>query len=70
VRVRPAGSPERRPLTGTIDEIRADIAGLAGKGITELFVDLNFDPEIGSPDADPEVSLRRADEALDAFAPH
>jgi probable F420-dependent oxidoreductase len=69
VRVRPAGSADRRALTGTLDEIRADIEGLAGQGITEVFVDLNFDPEIGSPDADPDESMRRADEVLEALAP-
>jgi probable F420-dependent oxidoreductase len=69
VRVRPAGAPDRRPLTGTLDEIRGDFAALAERGVTELFLDLNFDPEIGSPDADPAESLRRADEVLEAFAP-
>ncbi|HEX2772409.1 MAG TPA: TIGR03619 family F420-dependent LLM class oxidoreductase [Micromonosporaceae bacterium] len=69
MRVRPAGAPDRKPLTGTLDEIRGDLAELAGKGLTELFIDLNFDPEIGSPDADPRESLRRADEVLEAFAP-
>ncbi len=60
---------ERAPLVGTLDEIRADLADLATKGVTETFVDLNFDPEIGSPDADPDVSLRRAEEVLEALAP-
>jgi probable F420-dependent oxidoreductase len=69
VRVRPAGSPERAPLVGTLDQIRADLDEVAGQGITELFVDLNFDPQIGSPDADPDSSTRRAEEALAAFAP-
>lgn len=69
MRVRAAGEGDRKPLTGTLDQIRGDLAGLAGSGLTELFIDLNFDPEIGSPDADPAESLRRADEALDAFAP-
>jgi probable F420-dependent oxidoreductase len=69
VRIRPAGSPARTPLTGTPDQIRADFDDIAGQGITELFVDLNFDPEIGSPDADPAASRRRAEEALEAFAP-
>jgi probable F420-dependent oxidoreductase len=69
VKVRPAGSPQRAPLVGTLDQIRADFGELAGQGITELFVDLNFDPEIGSPDADPGDARRRADEALAAFAP-
>src|SRR5690606_6550446 len=69
VRVRPAGSPERAPLVGTLDQIRSDIDDLSAQGITELFVDLNFDPWIGSPDADPVESRRRADEVLEAFAP-
>jgi probable F420-dependent oxidoreductase len=67
VRVRANG--ERRPLTGTLDQIRSDFDDLAGQGITEVFVDLNFDPEVGSPDADPGESMRRADEALAALAP-
>jgi probable F420-dependent oxidoreductase len=67
VKVRTDG--QRAPLTGTLDEIRADLAALAEQGITEVFVDLNFDPEIGSPDADAAASLARADEALVALAP-
>jgi probable F420-dependent oxidoreductase len=60
---------ERKPLTGSLDEIRGDLDELATKGVTETFIDLNFDPEIGSPDADPEVSMRRAHEVLEALAP-
>jgi hypothetical protein len=67
--VRPAGSAERRPLVGTLEEIRADMQDLEAQGITELFIDLNFDPEIGSPDADSAESLRRADDVLEALAP-
>ena len=48
VRVREAGRPDRRPLTGTYDEDRADLAVLAEQGVTEVFVDLNFDPQVGS----------------------
>jgi probable F420-dependent oxidoreductase len=69
VKVRPSGSPERAPLAGTLDEIRADVDRLQSSGITELFVDLNFDPQVGSPDADAAASLRRADEVLEALAP-
>jgi probable F420-dependent oxidoreductase len=69
VRIRPAGAPDRDVLTGSLAEIRSDFERLAEQGITELFVDLNFDPEIGSPGADPAESLRRADAALAAFAP-
>jgi probable F420-dependent oxidoreductase len=70
VRVREStGDQPRPPLTGTLDQIRGDLGGLADQGITELFADLNFDPEIGSPDADPAVSMRRANEVLEALAP-
>ena len=60
---------ERGPLTGTLDEIRSDLADLADKGITETFVDLNFDPEIGSPEAYAEVAMDRAEEVLEELAP-
>ena len=60
--------PRRGPLTGSLDEIREDLPALAAQGITELFIDLNFDPEIGNPDADPAASLRRAHEVLEALA--
>jgi probable F420-dependent oxidoreductase len=66
VRVR---DDERAPLTGTVEQIREDLAELAEQGITELFVDLNFDPLVGSPDADPVRSAAHADEVLASFAP-
>ncbi|WP_446220381.1 TIGR03619 family F420-dependent LLM class oxidoreductase [Micromonospora sp. IBHARD004] len=69
VRVRGPGPANREPLTGTLEQIRSDLGRLAAAGVTELFVDLNFDPEIGSPRADRQASLRRADEVLDALAP-
>jgi probable F420-dependent oxidoreductase len=56
-------------LTGTVEKIRRDIAAYADAGATEFFVDLNFDERIADPDADPEHSMRRAHEALEAFAP-
>ncbi|MFD8558473.1 TIGR03619 family F420-dependent LLM class oxidoreductase [Streptosporangium canum] len=68
-RIRPAGAADRVPLTGSFEEIRQDVAALEARGVTDVFHDLNFDPEIGSPDADPEESMRRADAALEALAP-
>jgi probable F420-dependent oxidoreductase len=59
----------RRPLTGSYDQIRADIDDLAASGVTELFVDLNFDPEIGGLAADPGRALAGATDILDALAP-
>jgi probable F420-dependent oxidoreductase len=69
VRRRPAGGDERAPLTGTPDQIRSDIEDLAEQGITEVFFDLNFDPQVGSPDAAAAESMRRAGEVLDALGP-
>ena len=62
-------APRTRPLTGSLDEIHADLPGLAKQGVTDLFIDLNFDPTIGHVDADPAASMRRAQAVLEAFAP-
>ena len=67
--VRVRAVDEDKALTGTVEKVRRDIDAYAAAGVTELFVDLNFDEEIGAPDADPAESMRRAHEALDAFAP-
>jgi probable F420-dependent oxidoreductase len=67
--VRVRAEDEDTALTGTIDKIRRDMDTYAEAGVSELFVDLNFDEQIGSPEADPAESMRRAHEALDAFAP-
>lgn len=56
-------------FTGTLDKIKRDFADYAAAGATELFVDLNFDEQIGNPDVDATESMRRAHEALEAFAP-
>ncbi len=61
--------PRTRPLTGTLAEIRDDLPGLAKQGITDLFIDLNFDPTIGHVNADPSASMRRAHAVLEALAP-
>jgi probable F420-dependent oxidoreductase len=63
----PAGA-DRRPLQGDAGQLRGDFEQLAAVGVTELFLDLNFDPEIGSPDADPAESMRRAEHLLETFA--
>lgn len=59
----------RRPLSGSAEAIRADLGALRDAGVTEVFLDLNFDPQVGSPDADPRASMSRAEEVLSAFAP-
>jgi len=59
----------RRPLRGSYADIRADLATLAAAGVTETFLDLNFDPQVGSVDADPDASTARALEVLEELAP-
>lgn len=46
-----------------------DFESLVAQGVTEYFVDLNFDPAVGSVDADPTASMTRCHEALTTFAP-
>jgi probable F420-dependent oxidoreductase len=60
---------ERAPLTGSIDEIRSDLADLASNGVSEVFLDLNFDPQVGSPDADPDASMALARRVVTELAP-
>ena len=73
--VRP-GEPQCRARTAAgcccpadYAQIREDAESLADQGVTELFYDLNWDPQIGSPDADPAAATARATEILDALAP-
>jgi probable F420-dependent oxidoreductase len=56
-------------LSGSYADIRADADWLASQGVTELFYDLNWDPLIGSPTADPVGALARAEEILTELAP-
>jgi probable F420-dependent oxidoreductase len=59
----------RRLLSGSYEQIREDTEWLAGQGVTELFYDLNWDPEIGNPSVRPERATERAGELLAALAP-
>jgi probable F420-dependent oxidoreductase len=63
------GNSGRRLLSGSADHIRADTAWLGSQGVTEVFYDLNWDPRVGSPDADRSAATARAGEILDALAP-
>ena len=59
----------RVPLSGSFADIRADIEWLAEQGVTEVFYDLNWDPLVGAPDADPAGAAARAEEILEGLAP-
>jgi probable F420-dependent oxidoreductase len=51
---------QRRPLFGSVEEIRADIDRYREAGLTELFLELNFDPSFAALDADPSRCLEKA----------
>jgi alkanesulfonate monooxygenase SsuD/methylene tetrahydromethanopterin reductase-like flavin-dependent oxidoreductase (luciferase family) len=59
----------RRLLSGSYEQIREDAEWLAGQGVTELFYDLNWDPEIGNPSVRPEKATERAGKILAGLAP-
>ena len=53
--------PTRRPLWGSLDEIREDIGRYAAAGLTDLFLEANFQPG--------GASLDRVLGHLEALAP-
>ena len=59
----------RRPLTGNAVQIRGDLRALEDGGVTEVFLDLNFNPRVGSPDADAGASRNYARRVMDTFSP-
>jgi alkanesulfonate monooxygenase SsuD/methylene tetrahydromethanopterin reductase-like flavin-dependent oxidoreductase (luciferase family) len=66
--VRAGGDPDKR-LSGSFDKVREDTEWLGEQGVTEVFYDLNWDPLIGSPDADPRAATARAEEILTGLSP-
>jgi probable F420-dependent oxidoreductase len=60
---------DRRPLSGTAAQIRDDLERLGDAGVTEVFIDPNFDPAICAPGTDPDAALSRALRLLETFAP-
>jgi probable F420-dependent oxidoreductase len=61
--------PARESFHGTGDQITADIEGLGRLGVTEVLVDLNLSPRVGTPEVAPGDALERAERALEALAP-
>ena len=59
----------RRLLSGGFAQIREDTAWLGEQGVTELFYDLNWDPQVGSPSVEPRAAAARAEEILGQLAP-
>jgi probable F420-dependent oxidoreductase len=59
----------RRLLSGSFAQIREDAAWLGEQGVTELFYDLNWDPQVGSPSVEPRAAAARAEHILAELAP-
>jgi probable F420-dependent oxidoreductase len=66
---RPTDGDQRIPLQGTADQIRDDLAALEGQGITEVFLDLNWDADTVGADVDPATARANADRVLSELAP-
>lgn len=63
------GETGRLLLSGSYQQIKADLDWLAEQGVTEVFFDLNWDPQIGAPDADLAAATDRAHSLLEALKP-
>ncbi|HEX5533200.1 MAG TPA: TIGR03619 family F420-dependent LLM class oxidoreductase [Actinomycetales bacterium] len=59
----------RRLLSGSAEQIRQDLSTLAAEGVTEVFLDPNFDTAVSGPDVDATEAERRAMRLLETFAP-
>ncbi|MFN8168233.1 MAG: TIGR03619 family F420-dependent LLM class oxidoreductase [Candidatus Nanopelagicales bacterium] len=60
---------ERIPLQGDAEQIRADLADLEAQGITEVFLDLNWDAATVGADVSPTAARENADRVLEQLAP-
>ncbi len=64
-----SGADGRLLLSGGEARIRADLDWLEHAGVTEVFLDLNWDPMVGAPDADPVAAADRAAIVLETLRP-
>ena len=64
----PTAGEARIPLQGTADQIREDLHGLTLHGVTEVFLDLNWDDSVVGA-ADPRAALANAERVLSELAP-
>jgi probable F420-dependent oxidoreductase len=56
-------------LHGEPGKVRAGLDALAVQGVTEVFLDLNWDPLVGSPDVSSQDAAERAERILEQYAP-
>lgn len=67
--VRADGADGRKPLEGTVTQIKDDLVRIEEQGVTEVFLDLNFDPLVVAPGTDPVQAMQHAEKVLSSFAP-
>lgn len=63
------GDSDRRPLEGDVAQVRGDLDALAAVGVTEVFLDLNWDPRAAGDDVDEASALAHATWTLRSLAP-
>ena len=69
VRLLPEGAEDRKPLQGTADQIRSDLDELARSGVTEVFLDQNYDSRMVSGEWDAPTAMDYAEQLLTELAP-
>jgi probable F420-dependent oxidoreductase len=69
LRLREVDNADDPTMTGTVGKVRSDLEAYGAAGVDEVFLDLNFDEQVGSPDADPARSMEVARRVLETFAP-
>ncbi|HEY5335473.1 MAG TPA: TIGR03619 family F420-dependent LLM class oxidoreductase [Mycobacteriales bacterium] len=60
---------DRKPLQGDAAQIRSDLERLSGVGVTEVFLDLNYDERTAADDVDAEAGLANAMKTITTLAP-
>ncbi|QIM21203.1 TIGR03619 family F420-dependent LLM class oxidoreductase [Phycicoccus sp. HDW14] len=61
--------PGRRPFHGTREQLLDDVGVLGAHGATEVLLDLNLSPAVGTLDVEEQAALDRAEALLEALAP-
>jgi alkanesulfonate monooxygenase SsuD/methylene tetrahydromethanopterin reductase-like flavin-dependent oxidoreductase (luciferase family) len=69
VAIAAAGAADRRPLCGSIAEVRGDLDRLSDQGVTEFFLDLNYDELVVSPNVKAAQAAEHARHMLELLAP-
>jgi probable F420-dependent oxidoreductase len=59
----------RAPFRGTAEQLHADLAQLARHGATEVILDLNLSPRVGTADVEQGRALALAERLLEQLAP-